>query len=77
MAKWDGERISTVEISPYVSVQGPSGEVEARYGNRSIVKMYNDVQRLKKLIRQEGTPAIQDALDRVEPHFDYIYGGRG
>jgi len=44
-----------------------------RYGNRTIVKMFNQINVLRKAIRQEGTPAIQEAWDRVEEHIDFVY----
>jgi hypothetical protein len=45
----------------------------ARYGNRTIVKMFNQINALRKAIRSEGTPAIQEAWDKVEEHIDFIY----
>jgi hypothetical protein len=44
-----------------------------KYGLRNVVKMISDVDELRKAIRAEGTPAIQDAWDRIEPHIDYAY----
>tara|TARA_R110000868_G_scaffold115346_8_gene308039 strand:- start:934 stop:1110 length:177 start_codon:yes stop_codon:yes gene_type:complete len=44
-----------------------------RYGNRTIVKMFNQINALRKAIRSEGTPVIQEAWDRVEEHIDFIY----
>lgn len=32
------------------------------------VRIYNYIDRLRKLIRQEGSPAIQEAWDKLEPH---------
>ena len=32
------------------------------------VRVYNYIDRLRKAIRQEGTPAIQEAWDKLEPH---------
>ena len=43
------------------------------YGNRTIVKMFNQINALRKAIRSEGTPAIQDAWDKVEEHIDFVY----
>ena len=48
----------------------------ARYGNRTIIKMFNQINALRKAIRAEGTPAIQDAWDKVEEHIDLIYAER-
>lgn len=48
-----------------------------RYGNRTIIKMFNQINALRKTIRSEGTPNIQEAWDKVEEHIDYIYGKRG
>ena len=44
-----------------------------RYGNRNIIKMFNQINALRKAIRNEGTPAIQEAWDKVEEHIDFIY----
>ena len=35
--------------------------------------MINQINELRFLIRQEGTPAIQDAWDKVEEHIDFAY----
>lgn len=32
------------------------------------VKIYNYIDRLRRAIRAEGTPAVQDAWDKLEPH---------
>jgi len=52
-----------------------------RYGNRNVPKMIREIDTLRAAIRAEGTPAIQDAWDKVEQHIDYAYGaqaeGRG
>ena len=32
------------------------------------VTIYNKIDRLRKAIRREGTPAIQDAWDSLEPY---------
>jgi hypothetical protein len=45
----------------------------ARYGNRTIIKMFNQINALRKAIRSKGTPAIQEAWDKVEEHIDFIY----
>jgi hypothetical protein len=45
----------------------------ARYGNRNVPKMIREWRALADLCRAEGTPAIQDALDKVEQHIDYAY----
>ena len=37
---------------------------------RDFVKMYADVGKLRRAIRAEGTPRIQDAWDRVEQFVD-------
>jgi len=44
-----------------------------RYGNRTIIKMFNQINALRRAIRKEGTPAIQEAWDKVEEHIDFIY----
>ena len=44
-----------------------------RYGNRKVSKMIREWRELVEVCRREGTPAIQDALDRVESHIDYAY----
>lgn len=45
----------------------------ARYGRRKVTRMYAEIDALRKAIRAEGTPAIQDAWDAVEEHIDYAY----
>lgn len=45
-----------------------------RYGNRKVIKMYAQINELRRAIRAEGTPAIQDAWDKVEEHIDFAYG---
>lgn len=35
--------------------------------------MFNQINALRKLIRGEGTPAIQEAWDKVEEHIDFVY----
>ncbi len=32
------------------------------------VRIVNKIERVRKLIRREGTPAIQEAWDALEPH---------
>lgn len=44
-----------------------------KYGNRSVPKMIRQIDDLRKAIRAEGTPAIQDAWDKVEEHIDFAY----
>lgn len=44
-----------------------------KYGERNITKMIREIDVLRQSIRAEGTPAIQDAWDKVEPHIDYAY----
>jgi hypothetical protein len=48
-----------------------------KYGQRNVIKMFNQVNALRKAIRSEGSPAIQEAWDKVEEHIDYIYQKRG
>lgn len=48
-----------------------------RYGNRRISKMYAEIEALRQAIRAEGTPAIQDAWDKVEQHIDFAYSKGG
>ena len=48
-------------------------EMTTRYGNRTIIKMFNQINALRKAIRAEGTPAIQEAWDKVEEHIDFVY----
>lgn len=47
---------------------------DQRYGNRRVTRMYADINTLRRAIRDEGTPAIQAAWDRVEEHIDFAYG---
>jgi hypothetical protein len=50
--------------------------VTDRYGNRRVVKMFNQINALRKLIRSEGTPSIQEAWDKVEEHIDFAYANQ-
>ena len=45
-----------------------------RSGNRKVPKMYAQINELRRAIRAEGTPAVQDAWDAVEEHIDFAYG---
>jgi hypothetical protein len=45
-------------------------DVSARYGQTSQVKIYNAREVLRKAIMAEGTPAIQEAWDRLAPWID-------
>jgi hypothetical protein len=47
--------------------------VTDKYGQRNVIKMFNQVNALRKAIRNEGTPLIQEAWDKVEEHIDFIY----
>jgi len=50
--------------------------VTERYGNLRVVKMFNQINDLRKLIRSEGTPSIQEAWDKVEEHIDFVYANQ-
>lgn len=50
---------------------------QSKYGNRNVPKMIAQVEALRRAIRAEGTPAIQDAWDKVEEHIDYAYRREG
>ncbi|MEN9763519.1 MAG: hypothetical protein RI906_3345 [Pseudomonadota bacterium] len=39
------------------------------------VKIYNLIDRLRKAIRREGTPAVQEAWDNLEPHAAVLMRG--
>lgn len=41
-----------------------------RYGKTRMGKIRAAVENLRKAIRAEGTPAVQDAWDRLEPWID-------
>ena len=45
----------------------------AKYGSRNVPKMIRQIEDLRQVIRSEGTPAIQNAWDKVEEHIDYAY----
>ncbi len=32
------------------------------------IKIINKIERLRRVIRSEGTPAVQEAWDQLEPH---------
>jgi hypothetical protein len=39
------------------------------------VTIYNKIDRLRKAIRREGTPAVQDAWDSLEPYVSTFMNG--
>jgi len=39
------------------------------------VTIYNKIDRLRKAIRREGTPAVQDAWDNLEPYVSTFMNG--
>lgn len=41
---------------------------EDRLKMNQAIKIYNQIHRLRIAIRREGTPAIQEAWDKLEPH---------
>ena len=51
------------------------GREPAHFGKRRVDRMLRDMNALRHAIRTEGSPAIQDAWDRVEECIDYAYGG--
>lgn len=53
--------------------QGGPGMTTATYGQRKVAKMIREMEVLRQAIRSEGTPAIQEAWDKVEEHIDYAY----
>lgn len=66
-------------MTTYYASAGAGGAVPGheppRFGKRRIDRMLHDMNALRQAIRLEGTPAIQEALDRVEECIDYAYGG--
>ncbi len=42
-----------------------------------MVRIYNYIERLRRAIRREGTPAIQEAWDKLEPHVSIFLTGDG
>lgn len=51
--------------------RGPSGPL--KFGRRNVPKMIAQMDELRKAIRAEGTPRIQDIWDKMEEHIDYAY----
>jgi hypothetical protein len=41
------------------------------------IKIYNYIERLRRAIRREGTPAIQEAWDKLEPHVSIFLNTEG
>jgi hypothetical protein len=37
------------------------------------ITIYKYIERLRKVIRSEGTPAIQEAWDKLEPHVSVFF----
>ncbi len=46
---------------------------DARYGRAKIVTLRRDVNALRKAIRAEGTPAVQDAWEKAERWVDRVF----
>lgn len=49
----------------------------ARYGNRRVPKMLDEWRSFRDACRDEGTPAIQDGLDKVEQWIDWAFQKHG
>lgn len=47
--------------------------MDEKWGQRNVAKMIRQVEALRRVIREQGTPEIQDAWDKVEEHIDYAY----
>lgn len=45
-----------------------------KYGRRNVAKMIRQVDEHRKMVRAEGTPAVQESWDAIEEHIDYAYG---
>lgn len=43
-----------------------------RYGQTRVVEIRAAIDDLRKACRNEGTPAVQDAWDRLEPWLGYV-----
>ncbi|CAB4121839.1 hypothetical protein UFOVP16_13 [uncultured Caudovirales phage] len=43
------------------------------YGMRNVPDMIRQMEDLRRIIRAQGTPAVQEAWDKVEEHIDYAY----
>lgn len=43
------------------------------YGTRNVPEMIRQMEDLRRVIRAQGTPAVQEAWDKVEEHIDYAY----
>jgi hypothetical protein len=41
------------------------------------VRIYNYIERLRRAIRREGTPEIQEAWDKLEPHVSIFMNDGG
>lgn len=48
-----------------------------RFGNVRVTKILRDLDRLRQAVHSEGTPAIQDAWDRMEPWWDAVVDWKG
>lgn len=43
-----------------------------KYGKHPVVKIINNMERLRRAIRAEGTQKVQEAWDEVEPTIDFF-----
>jgi hypothetical protein len=51
----------------------PTNPYPANFGNRLVPQLYSEWNDLRRLIRQNGDPEIQAALDKVEEHIDFAF----
>lgn len=62
------------ETITHVTGQGYRLDViDQTYGKRNITKMYKQYNEFRAIVRSEGTPAIQEAFDKIEEWIDYSF----
>lgn len=57
----------------HVTGQGYMLEEGKKYGRRNVAKMYKQYNEFRRIVRSEGTPAIQEAFDGIEEWIDYSF----
>lgn len=67
-------RLKFLKFSAWPLIEWMADQIwPAKYGARNVIKMRDEINALRAVIRSEGTPEIQAAWDAVEEHIDYSY----
>jgi exodeoxyribonuclease VIII len=56
-----------------ISSEPPNFAQQSSYGNVPATEIIKQIEKLRQLIRKEGSPAIQNAWDEFEPRVDFLF----